>query len=201
MVLSPVFSIVIGIAVGKDHGFWYGCLGGLVVLVLSGMIAAKLANSRGKLTVADCFIPTILSIISGIVFAPVQLLEGSVFSAATCIFSGVLLSLGMFLHKNGRMAGWALILPSLTFIYEMLPIELPTDLDNIFALGGSCFTMWWGYIKAIATDDSSNNNIEELAENNVIDVTDDVEIKPIARKGPLRKKPVKLPPTLTEDAT
>jgi hypothetical protein len=188
MVLSPVFSIVLGIAIGKEHGFWYGCLGGLVVLVLSGMIAAKLANSGGKLTVADCIIPTILSIISGIVFAPVQLFAGSVFSAATCIFSGVLLSAGMLLYKKWRMAGWALILPSLTFVYEMLPIELPTDLDNIFALGGSCFTMWWGRIKTVALERGANHLLEKSDENDVIDVTDEVESKPAVRRRPRKRK-------------
>lgn len=159
MVLSPLLSIVFGMAIGNEYGFWNGCLGGLVVLVLSGMIAAKLANSGGKLTVADCIIPTGLAIISGVVFAPVQLFAGSIFSAATCIFSGILLSLGMLLYRAGRLEGWALILPSLTFIYEILPIELPTDLDNIFALGGSCFTIYLGKIKMIAgvKDDSSSS--------------------------------------------
>jgi hypothetical protein len=170
MVLSPVFSIVLGIAIGKQHGFWYGCLAGLVVFVISGIIAAKLANRGGKLTVADCVIPTILSIISGIVFAPIQLFEGSVFSAATCIFSGVLLSTGMLLYKYGRMKGWALVLPSLTFVYELLPIELPTDLDNIFALGGSCFTLWWGYVKNVALGKGMDRLLDNSDNGDVIDV-------------------------------
>lgn len=172
MVLSPVFSIVLGIAIGKQQGFWYGCLAGLVFFVISGIIAAMLVNRGGKLTVADCVIPTILSIICGIVFAPIQIFLGSVFSAATCIFSGVLLSTGMLLYKHGRMKGWALVLPSLTFVYELLPIELPTDLDNIFALGGSCFSLWWGYTKEVVLEKGMHRLLGDSGNRDVIDVTD-----------------------------
>jgi hypothetical protein len=131
----------------------------------------------------------------------VQLFAGSVFSAATCIFSGVLLSVGMLLYKKGRMAGWALILPSLTFVYEMLPIELPTDLDNIFALGGSCFTMWWGRITTVALEKGANHLLGKSDENDVIDVTDKMESKPVARRRPRKRKAKELPTMPKEDAT
>lgn len=147
MVLAPIFSILTGIVIGKAHGLWYGCLAGFSMFVGWGIVAALLINKGGKLTIADCIIPTILAIISGILFAPIQLFAGSVFSAATCIFAGILMTTALLLYKNGRMNGWALIIPALTFVYELLPIELPTDLDNIFALGGASMSLWIGYIK------------------------------------------------------
>lgn len=169
-VVSPVFSVLLGIAVGRGHGLWYGVLGGFVAFFVLVAIAAKLANSGGKLTAVDCLIPLVLSIISGVVFAPVQLLVGSVFSVATCIFSGVLMSLGLFLYKAGKLKGWALILPALTFIYEMLPIELPTDLDNIFALGGSATMLYWGYVKrAVIAGSGSNRLLKAAAEADTAD--------------------------------
>ena len=38
---------------------------------------------------------------------------------------------------NGHIGWGYLVLPFLTFAYEILPIELPTDLDNILALSGT----------------------------------------------------------------
>lgn len=199
-VISPIFAIILGIAIGKDHGFWYGLLAGFGAMTIAGIIAAILMNSGGKLTIADCVIPTILSVISGIVFAPLQLFEGSPFSAATCIFSGVLLSVGMWLHKRGRLSGPALIFPSLTFVYELLPIELPTDLDNIFALGGSCFSLYWGRIKLIAQneddtallDNPQNSDLSDAIDvvGEVVDADDSKSsVRPIVKR---RKRKVKL---------
>lgn len=159
LVLSPLFSIALGIVIGKIHGVWYGVLGGLGMLSLFGLISVKVMNAGGRLTTADCIIPLILSVISGIIFAPVHLISASVFSTATCIGSGILLMAAMFLYKSGRMNKWGLIIPACTFIYELLPIELPTDLDNFLALGGAGVSMWLGRLKiAIA----SNANIKKL---------------------------------------
>jgi hypothetical protein len=176
-VISPIFAIILGIAIGRDHGFWYGLLAGLGAMTLAGIIAAIFMNSGGKLTIADCIMPTILSIISGIVFAPLQLLEGSFFSSATCIMSGVLFSIGLWLHKVGRMSGPWLIFPLLTFVYEMLPIELPSDMDNLFAFGGSCFSIYFGRIRLIAQDKDDKVLLDNPdSENNVDVVSDAIDV-------------------------
>jgi len=117
-----------------------------------------LISKGGKLTVMDCITPTILSIIAGILFAPIKLFAASIFSPFTCIGGGILFSAALMLYKNGRMKGWALILPALTFVYELLPIELPTDLDNFLALGGASASMWIGYIKTAALANSNSGN-------------------------------------------
>ena len=85
----------------------------------------------------DCLMQFCISIVCGIAFAPISIFAGSLFSFATCIYSGVLLSLVLFLYMNGHIGWGYLVLPFLTFAYEILPIELPTDLDNILALSGT----------------------------------------------------------------
>jgi hypothetical protein len=46
--------------------------------------------------------------------------------------------MGLLAYKTGTIqsSGW-LILPFLTFLYEILPIDLPTDLDNILGLSAT----------------------------------------------------------------
>jgi hypothetical protein len=87
---------------------------------------------------------------SGILVASVQLFAGFVFSSAAGSMSDLLLSLCIWLYKEGRMAGPALILPALTVACEMLPIALPTDTDTVFALGVSGFSLLWARISATA---------------------------------------------------
>ena len=133
----PIFSIVGGIAIGQYSGVWIGIFSGMVLLVASFWGLIKLINkSCTGLSIMDCFLPMIISIFSGIVFFPVSLFSGNLFSPATCIISGVLLTVALFGYRSGKIdsAGW-LVLPFLTFIYEILPIDLPTDLDNLLGLG------------------------------------------------------------------
>lgn len=172
MLFAPLFSLVFAIVVGNRFGFWEGCLTGLVVFVICVVIAVRFANTPGKLTTADCIIPTILALISGVVFGPVQLFAGSVFSAATCIMSGILLSVALYLYKDGRFRAEWLILPVLTFLYELLPIELPTDLDNIFALGGSAFSLFWGRIATMTGIAATDQPLNPADDSDVIDISE-----------------------------
>lgn len=137
MFFVPIFSLVGGIATGQHCGVWTGIFSGMIMLVLFFWIAAKLINSTYEgLTITDCLLPIIISIVSGIVFFPISIFAGNLFSPATCIISGALLTVALFGYRSGKIdsAGW-LILPCLTFIYEILPIDLPTDLDNFLGLG------------------------------------------------------------------
>lgn len=135
----PVVAICIGILVGQRYASGpLGILAGIGAIVVVGSLARLLISKTTKgLSLMDCFIPTIMSLCSGILFAPIALFSGSLFSAATCIVSGILFSITLVLYRSGKIGTGYLILPGLTFVYEMLPIELPLDLDNLIGLGVS----------------------------------------------------------------
>lgn len=136
--MIPVVAICTGIGIGQKAGVWWGILGGVVACVAFSSIMSYLISKATKgLSVMDCLMPFCISIVCGIAFAPISIFAGSLFSFATCIYSGVLLSLVLFLYMNGHIGWGYLVLPFLTFAYEILPIELPTDLDNILALSGT----------------------------------------------------------------
>lgn len=135
----PVVAVCIGILVGQRYASTpLGILAGLGAVVIVGSLAKLLISRTTKgLSLMDCFMPTIMSLCSGILFAPIALFSGSLFSSATCIVAGVLFSITLVLYRSGKIGAGYLILPGLTFVYEMLPIELPTDLDNLLGLGVS----------------------------------------------------------------
>lgn len=126
-------SIMIGIASGQSVGTLWGIIIGTVTLIVFIVVISFVVNRSKKLTIVDCVLPFIISVIAAVAFAPVALFSGNLFSIATCIFSGVLMSVGLILFKLGKIHGAFLVLPMLTFIYEILPIDLPSDLDNILA--------------------------------------------------------------------
>jgi hypothetical protein len=133
--ISFGITMSIGIAVYKSFGIWQTVVAVIASLCICAIIVWRIANSAKRLTVFDCAIPLFISIIAGVIFAPISLFTASIFSSFTCIGAGIFLSLGLFLYRKGELSGYFLILPTLTFIYEILPIELPTDLDNLLALG------------------------------------------------------------------
>ena len=135
----PVFALMIGIIIGQRYGICLGVLSGISTLPILFWMIAKMIN-RGNigLTMIDCLIPVIISLLCGIAFLPISLVAGNLFSPATCIFSGLLLSMGLWAYKSGKIQspGW-LALPFLTFFYEILPIDLPSDLDNLIGLSAT----------------------------------------------------------------
>jgi hypothetical protein len=138
VILFPVgllLSILIGIASGQSFGILRGIIIVIVIFIICNAIILFIINKSKTLTIVDCVLPFIISIIAAFIFAPTALFAGNLLSIGTCIFSGVLLSLGLILYKLDKINGAFLILPMLTFIYEILPIDLPSDLDNIIALG------------------------------------------------------------------
>ncbi|MBO5905304.1 MAG: hypothetical protein J6Q84_02665 [Kiritimatiellae bacterium] len=168
----PIFSIVGGIAIGQYSGVWTGIFSGMILLVASFWGLSKLINKNCTgLSITDCFLPTIISIFSGIVFFPVSLFSGNLFSPATCIISGVLLTVALFGYRSGKIdsAGW-LVLPFLTFIYEILPIDLPTDLDNLLGLGATTVIDVVALCKSSQSEPLQNNKYRHLRDEDVIDI-------------------------------
>ena len=115
---APIFTGIAGIWVGYNHGILNGILTGAAVALVVTILSVVIANIRGRLTTFDCIIPTILSIIAGIAFAPIKLvIDLSALSLATSIMSGVLLSAGLLMYKNQRIDKVWLIFPFITFVY------------------------------------------------------------------------------------
>lgn len=140
---SFVFTPIVGIAtcayVWKHCGWALGILAGILsFVVFSRVLKCLIERDNRGLTVADCFMPLIISAVCGIVFMPIALVSLNLFSVATCIYSGVLLSVALLCYRSGRIESpWWLVPLFLTFIYEILPIDLPTDLDNLLGVGVS----------------------------------------------------------------
>ena len=149
MILFPVgivLSVLLGMASGQSLGVLWGIIIGIVAFLINIAIVVFVLNKSKTLTIVDCALPFVISILAAFTFAPLALFEGSFFSIGTCIFSGVFLSVGLILYKQNRIRGIYLILPMLTFIYEILPIDLPTDLDNEIALGANTLDLVVGIL-------------------------------------------------------
>lgn len=160
----PVVAICCGIIIGQQHGICMGILGGIGCGIGFAVFMMKLIDKTASgLTVVDCLLPLLISIVCGVVFAPIALFSASVFSFATCIYSGLLLSLTLFSYKYRSLDDKYLIMPICVFVYEILPIELPTDLDNIFALGGNTINYYFVLTNAgVKPKSIKQNNPKEL---------------------------------------
>lgn len=143
---GSILSILIGIASGQSIGALWGVIIGIIVFIICVAVTVVIVNKSKTLTIVDCVLPIVISLIAAFMFSPVALISGNFFSIGTCIFSGVLLSVGLVLYKSDKIQGAFLILPMLTFAYELLPIDLPTDLDNILALSLSTLNLVTGGI-------------------------------------------------------
>lgn len=138
-----VFTPIVGIATGAlawQYGGWaLGSLAGVLAFFVSLRVLRTLIDRDDRgLTVIDCFMPLVISVICGILFMPIALVSMNLFSVATCIYSGVLLSVSLVCYRAGRISSaWWLLPIFLTFAYEVLPIDLPTDIDNLVGLGAA----------------------------------------------------------------
>lgn len=135
--VSLMCACVGGIGVGIQSGIWWGILTGMGLFFVLIGISVYLMNNAKHLTVTDCILPIPLGAISAFLFAPVSLFSGSIFSAATCLGASLLLSIMLLMYRAKKIRGCMLVIPFVVFIYELLPIELPSDIDNILCLGGS----------------------------------------------------------------
>ena len=122
---------------------YFGCLEGFAAGVILFCVLASatvlLFNkfSDKKITNTDIMLPTIISIISAAVCWPLTFLQAEIFSTATCVASGVLLSIALYRLRNNMICKAAVITMFCTFLYEIAPINLPGDLDNFLSLGVS----------------------------------------------------------------
>jgi len=136
--IGLVLSVSGGLAVGSHIGVFSGIFVGLVLLVVSIGFTIYWTASVKTLTLWDCLLPLPLGVLSSLLFAPWSLLlNASVFSAVTCMCAALFLSMTLLLYRARKIDGKWLIFPFLVFVYEMLPIEFPSDLDNVLSFGGN----------------------------------------------------------------
>jgi len=148
-VCTPSLAIALGIWVGYSCGWGWGVLWGLIALILLIVHSIKMATSGDahEVTAWDCILPVIVGIVCGITFAPVHLFAANFFSAFTCIGAGVFFSIALIMFRVGALETWALYMVMASFLYEALPINLPTDLDDFLCFGGSGVGLVVGRIK------------------------------------------------------
>ncbi len=146
---SPSLAIALGIWVGYNHGWGWGVFWGFVGLIVLVVQAIKMGTSMTncEVTAWDCILPVIVSIVCGITFAPVHFFAANFFSVFTCIGSGIFFSIALIMFRVGALEPWALYLSMATFLYEALPINLPTDLDDFLCFGGTGVSLIVGRIK------------------------------------------------------
>jgi len=136
--INIVFSILICIKISVNggsivNGVFYGFVFFIIALILTFIIANKTKN----LTILDCILPLVIGSISAVVFIPISILGLSFFSSITCLAASLFLTIVLFMYRAGKISGNWLIFPFLVFLYEILPIEFPTDIDNILCFGGN----------------------------------------------------------------
>ena len=134
---SVVCALAAGIAIGIQAGVGLGILTGIVLLIILMIGSAYIMNTAKQLTVVDCLLPLPIGAISAFLFMPVGFISASFFSAVTCLGASLFLTIMLFMYRAKKVPGWFLLIPFFVFIYEILPIELPTDLDNFFCFGGN----------------------------------------------------------------
>lgn len=150
---------------GFFKGIFFGFLMGLLFISISVFVGARAGNSRNDITGVDLALPLFVSIVSATLFFPAGLLFANLFSVFTCIGSGILLSGALLAYKARHLHGAALALPYMTFFYEILPIDIPSDFDNILCFGGSATSLILG--KMLSAPDVETKELD------VVDFTEE----------------------------
>ena len=149
--VSVMLALFAGISVGIKAGWFLGVMTGTVLFLVFISVSVYLMNTAKQLTVSDCILPLPIGVVSALLFTPVGFISASLFSTATCLGSAFFLTMMLFLYRAKKIYGGFLVIPFFVFLYEMLPIELPTDLDNFLCLGGNgvnfVFSVTFDYIK------------------------------------------------------
>jgi hypothetical protein len=107
------------------------------------VIAVGLLFFIKSFSLVDVFLPIPLSVVWSVILLPLHVSSG-LFTAATAIGSGLVLSLCLWMYRAGNMSKFWIIFPIIVFLYEMLPIAIPGPFDDAFAFGGSFVSLLLG---------------------------------------------------------
>ena len=134
--LSFPFSIlafIIGWAAGDLRT---GILAGAVVFAVFFAASVAALFFIKTFSCLDAVLPLLFSVVWSFILLPFTF-GASAFSAPEFIGSAVLLGVCMALVKRDGINKLWLILPSVVFLYEMLPVNIPGPFDDLFAFSGS----------------------------------------------------------------
>lgn len=135
----PVVAIAVGISVGQKVGWCLGILCGVASFFAAGYAFKRYVIAKvGELTISDCLLPIAISGVCSVVFFPFKFFTANIFSPITCLLAGVMLSFGLLAYRCGKLQNpWWLVPSAITFGYECLPFNLPSDIDNFLAVGAN----------------------------------------------------------------
>ncbi|MBF0503341.1 MAG: hypothetical protein HQM09_24695 [Candidatus Riflebacteria bacterium] len=83
-------------------------------------------------------LPVPVAVIWSLVLMPFEF-GANAFSMPAAIGSAMCLSLCLWMSRGTQDRKW-LILPTICFLYEMLPVNIPGPFDDYFAFGGTFVT-------------------------------------------------------------
>lgn len=143
---TMVFSIPASILaflmvwIGTDWNWKIGLISACAVVLIALIVALYFILTIEELGWLDVFLPVPFAIIWSIMMSPfllIGLITGDLFQTPAFMGTALILTLSLWMVKQGDMPHKWLIIPILSFMYEMLPIYIPGSFDNLFALGGA----------------------------------------------------------------
>jgi hypothetical protein len=136
VVVSAPLSLAVGLAFWAAQSWRAGLAACFATFAACLVAATLLAFFTRRLTLVDVFLPVIFSVLWSLILMPFSL-GSDLFTAPAAIGAGMLLTwcLWRAYHEDGAPRNW-LIVPTLVFVYEMLPINVPGPFDDYFALTG-----------------------------------------------------------------
>ncbi len=124
-------AFVIGWAAGTVK---VGVIACACVLALGWAAAAIMLFTIRSLSLIDVFLPIPAAVVWSLLLTAVNV--GEAFTVPTCIGSAILLSISLWMVRQGKFPrSWAII-PITVFIYEMLPVNIPGPFDDYFSFTG-----------------------------------------------------------------
>lgn len=145
LISSCFLGLFAGGIVWANSGFVTGLNVAAAIFGLGFIIAFSMLFFIKQFSTADVFLPIPVSIIWCIILLPFHLSSG-LFTAGTAIGSGFILSICLWMYKNGQMSKTWIIIPMIVYFYEMLPIAIPGPFDDAFAFGGSFVSLFIGRV-------------------------------------------------------
>ena len=132
----PMSAVVLIIFWAATSHWKTGVVAGAATLGTCLIGATLLMCLTKRFSLFDVFLPLIFSVIWSAILTLFSL-GAEVFTAPTAIGSGFILTLCLWrvYHSNGAGRSW-LIFPTLVYLYEMLPVNIPGPFDDMFAFGG-----------------------------------------------------------------
>jgi hypothetical protein len=147
--LTPLLALL-SFAVGWLAKDWQ--VGLIATLVTFGVGIVLMAVSLlwiRRITWPDVLAPVVFSIPWTLLLLPLKLVTAD-FIPGTFVVAAMFLSACLWMYKEERITREFLILPTLVFLYEMLPINIPGPIDDFLCLTGSAGSTVVGRIKALA---------------------------------------------------